>query len=642
MAELGWGFLGMDQSEVMILHVVGVYHHHRLNIFIKAFANVILADVGPSSLGYHSNSSFADIPLIEWASADPARDDEAQENRPWVTLRCSQVDSIGKIRAYLLEGLANQDDPISLRQLEKSLAHSSNKVLAQLRGFERRARATWRESQNKLDARDLGRAVEKLNLNNLGVEHLWRELSHLYVAEPRSRKYDNFPALAAQHLIDGLTLELMDGDAAMMNVEWVKAVMKVLKEILQKQPSSTSRPCRLLVLSIVGPQSSGKSTLLNVMFGVRLKTSVSQTTRGVNLQLLPCHGRGNYDFVLLIDTEGLRAPENIGLEDSVWRDNRMATFAILPADATIVLTLGESTTEINKILPIVLSAYLDSELAQKMGGYLSPKLFFVFNQIDLSQAHKMETIFDKLLDQLKENASIVEKTRAGVSDDEADGEQSEGPVRASSSSLPSRYFKDFKYDVKDEKRNDVRIFGRIKHGDFPPGDVPNPDFGHRVLKLREHIDRRVCHSGWEPRDPVQFGTFLELVWKCVLTSNFQFDFVDAMQRRNFDVMVRRFTDIVQSLSALYDQKFDEVCRKVNKDKDEMEENNLDHGFEARSDQYLTSLRIATQGNINELDEKIHGMFADDRYSKWRLQSKKNGIGRKKISPFTGSVCSLNR
>jgi hypothetical protein len=90
----------------------------------------------------------------------------------------------------------------------------------------------------------------------------------------------------------------------------------------------------------MGVQSSGKSTLLNTMLGIQMRTSVGQCTRGVNMQLLAVDGRPEYDYILLLDTEGTRAPEYHGLSGSEKRDNQMATLSILLADATIVVTPG--------------------------------------------------------------------------------------------------------------------------------------------------------------------------------------------------------------------------------------------------------------------------------------------------------------
>lgn len=219
-------------------------------------------------------------------------------------------------------------------------------------------------------------------MQNLQLEHLWREIAQLYVLSPDKQEY--LTKLAAQHLLDGFALELMDGDAGIVNLRWVRGVLKALANTLSRS--------KIFVLSVMGVQSSGKSTLLNYMFGVRLRTSVSRCTRGVSMQLLKCDGRSEYDYIVLMDTEGIRASERIGAEGSVWIDNRMATFSILPADATIILTKGESTVTINEILPIVVSAYLESEVAQHNQGQLPSTLLFVFNQVDLAEKSKLENV----------------------------------------------------------------------------------------------------------------------------------------------------------------------------------------------------------------------------------------------------------
>ena len=142
----------------------------------------------------------------------------------------------------------------------------------------------------------------------------------------------------------------------------------------------------------MGIQSSGKSTLLNTMFGIQMRTSVGQCTRGVNMQLLKVEGRQEYDYILLLDTEGTRSPEYHGLPGSEKRDNQMATLSILLADATVVVIPGENDAAIKEILPIVLMAYQGSKLAEINGGRRSSMLFFVYNRIDTTQKDKLGTI----------------------------------------------------------------------------------------------------------------------------------------------------------------------------------------------------------------------------------------------------------
>ncbi|CAF1278411.1 unnamed protein product [Rotaria sp. Silwood1] len=135
----------------------------------------------------------------------------------------------------------------------------------------------------------------------------------------------------------------------------------------------------------MGVQSSGKSTLLNLMFGTRLRASAGMCTRGVNIQLLKAEDRSEYDYVVILDSEGVRAPEFSGSEGATWRDNRLATFSILPADATIIMINNEEDTAAREVLPIVMLAYQQSELAAKSTNQLKTKLFFVYTRIDTNE-----------------------------------------------------------------------------------------------------------------------------------------------------------------------------------------------------------------------------------------------------------------
>jgi hypothetical protein len=133
------------------------------------------------------------------------------------------------------------------------------------------------------------------------LEHLWRECSQLYTCNPQ--RYVYYPDMAAQYLIDGFPLELLDGDAEMICDKWISAVLKTLNRKLQEKTKNSA--IRIFVLSIIGVQSAGKSTLLNIMFGVRFRSSAGQCTRGVNIQLIKVEDRVEYDYILLMDTEGI-------------------------------------------------------------------------------------------------------------------------------------------------------------------------------------------------------------------------------------------------------------------------------------------------------------------------------------------------
>ena len=52
---------------------------------------------------------------------------------------------------------------------------------------------------------------------------------------------------------------------------------------------------KTLVISVLGEQSSGKSTLLNFLFGTQYATSLGRCTTGVYGSILPLNNYGRYE-----------------------------------------------------------------------------------------------------------------------------------------------------------------------------------------------------------------------------------------------------------------------------------------------------------------------------------------------------------
>ena len=120
----------------------------------------------------------------------------------------------------------------------------------------------------------------------------------------------------------------MDGDAAHVPITWVLAVIgRLKKHNLEKQSIN--------VISVLGIQSTGKSTLLNTIFGLRFNVSAGRCTRGAYFQLLSFNSKLRKeigcDHIVIVDTEGLRAPE-LQYKEQQKHDNELATFVIGLAD----------------------------------------------------------------------------------------------------------------------------------------------------------------------------------------------------------------------------------------------------------------------------------------------------------------------
>ncbi|CAG8716522.1 14061_t:CDS:2, partial [Racocetra persica] len=150
-------------------------------------------------------------------------------------------------------------------------------------------------------------------------------------------------------LISGHNIELLDGDSATISEAWFLAVCNSINKKISN--------LRIFVISILGLQSSGKSTLLNALFGCKFAVSAGRCTKGIFMQFLflerDLSNQLGVDAFILIDTEGLCAPENIGEPESEKKDQKLAKFAMRISNLTIINILGESTRELTKILQIV-------------------------------------------------------------------------------------------------------------------------------------------------------------------------------------------------------------------------------------------------------------------------------------------------
>ncbi len=509
-----------------------------------------------------------------------------------------------KLLQLFLSFLDSQDPcsrVLSIRMLEKELATCGEQELGPLFKKVQTLSTSYYEKLHKAaDGKDLESAKKQLhdaksNLieSALNIEHLWRELSHLYTdTENRSPVIQKIPQLAAQHLLDGFCLELLDGDSNLIHLQWAEEVLFQLGKLVKGK--------RVFVLSVMGVQSSGKSTLLNTMFGIRMRTSVGQCTRGVNMQLLAVEGRPEYDYILLLDTEGTRSPEYHGLAGSEKRDNQMATLSILLSDATIIVIPGENDAAVKEILPIVLMAYQGSQLAEENGGRLSSRIFFVYNRIDTKQKNKLDTIIQTLGTSLHEAFSQVQN------------------MTGNSSNLKSEIpFANFNLtSTNSSSRSDVCILGNVNKQTNPPGDVPDEVYGVELIHFREHIHQRVTKveggKMWQSRSIDDFSKYIKNVWNCICSANFTFTFVTVMEHAMFDKLDSDYKKIERKLAEAYEKSFEKVKKEMIKSTEERKTSISLKYFE---DKLQSEVHLAKE----ELDKDVDNVVNKKGQEKWELQ-----------------------
>jgi GTPase Era involved in 16S rRNA processing len=174
---------------------------------------------------------------------------------------------------------------------------------------------------------------------------------------------ERIPARVAGMWIKGFSVELMDGDHSYVPELWISAVMRHAKpKLLRRLGLEEHRNPRVAMVPILGTQSTGKSTFLNILFGLQFKVAQIRCTKGIFMQMLFIDEQTKsnldiqFDAIIICDTEGLRALD-LQLADIEYQctkhDNRMATFVMSMSDLTLINVMNLRTDQICEVLEIV-------------------------------------------------------------------------------------------------------------------------------------------------------------------------------------------------------------------------------------------------------------------------------------------------
>ncbi|KAG2464084.1 interferon-induced very large GTPase 1-like [Polypterus senegalus] len=203
--------------------------------------------------------------------------------------------------------------------------------------------------------------LNRLSRSSLGLEHFLREIGQIYEAsfycsDPDLKKHlTKLPSAAADMLLSGFPVELIDGDVSNIPIRWVSDVLKQVQ--IKTHPDT-----RIFVLSALGLQSTGKSTLLNTLFGLQFAVSAGRCTRGAFMQLISVDqdmkAELGCDYIMVIDTEGLRAEELLSITNNYEHDNELATLITGLSDIILVNLSSESKSEMQDILQIIVHALI--------------------------------------------------------------------------------------------------------------------------------------------------------------------------------------------------------------------------------------------------------------------------------------------
>ncbi|XP_058509311.1 uncharacterized protein LOC131475314 isoform X4 [Solea solea] len=391
---------------------------------------------------------------------------------------------------------------------------------------------------------ELEQISTKLQSATFGLEHIFREMGQIYEAHKSQKKQEckhtdwfKYPELAAELMISGHPMELMDGDAGNVPLTWISSLLdEVIKKLGDK---------RVFVLSVLGIQSSGKSTMLNAMFGLEFAVSAGRCTKGAFMQLVKVSEevkeKFTFDYILVVDTEGLRALElgNVTLH----HDNELATFVVGLGNLTLINIFGENPAEMQDILQIVVQAFMRMKQVN-----LSPSCMFVHQNVtDITAVEKNMDGKRRLQEKLDQMAQLAAKEEV----------------------CDVQYFSDvIAFDVE----KDVKYLAQLWEGS-PPMAPPNPGYCESVQELRNMILSKASDSAGITLS--QFKTKIQDLWNALLKENFVFNFKNTFEiavYRNLEVQFGKWTWILRSnMLTIENQQY--ICIE-NGNTDKVELNHL--------------------------------------------------------------------
>ncbi|XP_035280321.1 interferon-induced very large GTPase 1-like [Anguilla anguilla] len=379
----------------------------------------------------------------------------------------------------------------------------------------------WAEMRQKPKGEDeelkknLEKVSKEIKAMSVGLQHLMRELGQLYEAVHSVAKSEEFtdvqcldthPRIGAQMLIAGYPLELMDGDVAHVPIDWIKAVFdKLIQKLGDK---------KVFVLSVLGHQSSGKSTLLNTIFGLPLPVSAGRCTKGAFMQLLTVDEvmkeQLQFDFVLVVDTEGLRSLE-LSSETTWAHNNELATFIIGLGNMTLINIMGENPSEMQDTLLICVQAFMRMTSVK-----IKTSCIFVHQNVAETTAN----------DKNKEGRIQLQKRLDEMT-----------CIAAKEENLDIKCFSDIiHFDVDSQ----VFYFKNLLEGD-PPMAPPNPSYSQNVQKLK---DKLLCITKWQP--DCQLPSLSEVkeriqdLWDALLRENFVFSSRNTLEISTYSKLEKSY------------------------------------------------------------------------------------------------------
>ncbi|CAD8188882.1 unnamed protein product [Paramecium octaurelia] len=233
---------------------------------------------------------------------------------------------------------------------------------------------------------------KKYSVQNISIELFWRE-----VIKGNSSFQQSPIKVVCQLIKKGEPFEFLNGDDLTIDSNFL---IQLREELLDKDDN------KILFLSILGPQSSGKSTLLNRIFGCHFLTSMGRCTKGVFLQLLKISNKEqfqNFDYILLLDSEGLQSPNQ---KDPEF-DKKISLFIIQISDILIFNVKGEIHSTFHNLIEVcfyTLAKYSKLQFLKQFSWCFNQN-----SQINDDEKHKLLKQIEDIGKKLNSEENLIEE-----------------------------------------------------------------------------------------------------------------------------------------------------------------------------------------------------------------------------------------
>uniref|UniRef100_A0A3P8WHX8 GTPase, very large interferon inducible 1-like 2 n=1 Tax=Cynoglossus semilaevis TaxID=244447 RepID=A0A3P8WHX8_CYNSE len=196
--------------------------------------------------------------------------------------------------------------------------------------------------------------------SSLGLEHFLREMGLIFELTcnnfgTRSQNVLGLPGVAADLLLYGVPLEIMDGNASNVPIHWLGCVFAELNRRLPQQKY------KLRVLTNLGVHYARNAEVLSAIFGLKFPDG-TRTGRGVYMLLLrlPDSVRQlmRCDFLLFLNVAGFGSTSQYNSTDTRIHDHEMAAVAAGMTDVLMHNVSPLTGPEFESDLTVIANALL--------------------------------------------------------------------------------------------------------------------------------------------------------------------------------------------------------------------------------------------------------------------------------------------